>query len=318
MSEKTILLHLGTHKTGSTTLQSNLFRHRAVLAAHGITYLGTDNAYPHLYSAFMTRPMDYVWNRKSGLTEAEIRARDAEVRAQLQRELEAAPGPVVILSSEFLSKLSADELHALRAFLAPHGRVEAIYYYRELLSWISSDSQQLAKAGLRVRPTRFDTAMERLYDFPLKIQEVFGAEATTFIRFEDAIARGICNSFLSAFDLPDFDRLGLTEERANESISENAVRALFLYNHLHPIGSPTRRPQEVKRLRALPGEKYRVAGLLPRHIKDYARKRDIVCKRLGLTLAPAKTLPVSAGLDPVNDAMLRIVDQHRWSQNNKT
>lgn len=309
MTERRILLHMGTHKTGTTSLQRTLDAHRDVLRAAGVGYLGGPGPYPHLYSAFLADKRLFAWNRIGKLSDAEIRERDAAAMEGLARELGEGTEEVAILSSEYLSMLAEDEMTALRDFLARFGEVHAVYYYRELLAWISSDSQQLAKAGLRSSPTTFRTAMQRLFDFPLRIRQVFG-ERTCFVKFEDAVeGAGITDTLLTQFDLPTLAHLGRDEVVANEGLSDNAVRALFLYNRLHPAGSPGRDPATVRQLKALPGGKYRVAGFRRPQLARYERKRARVEKELGLKLAPPEELPASPSLDPLVDEMLALVDE---------
>lgn len=302
---------MGTHKTGSTSMQAAFARNRDLLRSHGLLYLGTEQAYPNLYSAFLDDPMAEDWNRVQGLGEAQVRARDAQVRADLAAALEAAAEPNVMISSEFLSMLSRGEMERLRDFLAPHGRVQAVYYYRELMSWMASDSSEMAKVGLRAWPVPFRHAIRRVIDFPLLIDAVFGPNAT-FIKFEEAVGAGISNTFLRTFGLPTLDMLGVAEPRLNEGISDNATRALFLYNRLHPVGSATRDPKTVARLAGLPGEKYRITGFRPEHIERYANGRADVQARLGLKLMPPEEMPRAAHLDPLAEeifAMLREVSR---------
>lgn len=306
---KTILLHVGTHKTGSTSLQHTFHKYSSELRKIGIEYLGGDGAYPHLYSAFMKNPMAFEWNVLSRISETEIRARDKAVRTDLVAKIEASPCPTVIISSEYLSKLNLEEQSSLKVFLERHGRVIAIYYYRDLLSWMASNSQQLAKVGMRQSPTQFSSAIERVYDMPLRVYEVFGKRNSRFIRFEDAIQKGICNSFLETFDLPTLASQGYDELRANESISANAVRAMYLYNSLFPLGSGTRQPKVADRLRALDGPKYELAGLTEEQIAEYARKRTHISEVLGLNLQHQSELRVSDSLDPMADELLKMVDR---------
>ena len=132
------------------------------------------------------------------------------------------------------------------------------------------------------------------------------------MKFEEAVKAGICDSLLSRFGLPTLSSLGLAERHANASVSAEAVRALFLYNHLHPLGSPTRRKRDIDRLCKLPGEKYRTAGFWPKQISDYAAKRAEIEDRLGLRLAPPEALPVSEGPDPVLEELLRMTNRRLW------
>ncbi|MFD0980895.1 hypothetical protein [Tropicimonas aquimaris] len=307
---KTILLHMGTHKTGSTTLQKSLAAFRKPLNEAGATFLGPGRPYPHLYSAFLHRKSDFIYNRHNGLSEEEIRARDAETLDQLDRSIRHSRNDRVIVSSEYLSKLSVAEMADMRDWFGRHGRVVAVYFYREMLSWIASDSQQMAKAGRNSGPTPFSIAIERVTAMPLRIGEVFGADNSVFLRFEDAIVDGICNSFLKQLGCPTLASLGLEEIRANEGISANAVRALYAYNRLFPFGSADRPEALMQRLIGLEGPKYQVAGFRPEDISRYAEARREVLEKLGLKLQDPAELPESESLDPQADAMAELLDTY--------
>ena len=192
--------------------------------------------------------------------------------------------------------LSTLELENLRDFLAEYGSVRAVYYYRELHSWISSDSQQMAKAGLATKPTAFRVGLLRIYTFPLKVAAVFGQENSTFIRFEDAIQTGICDTFLATFGLPTLTELGGAETVENQSVSDAAVNALFEYNRRFPRDSKERDPEEVERLKSLPGSKYLAAAFTAPEIAEYKSAREEVSSKLGLVLAPPDSLPVERKL----------------------
>ncbi len=290
----TILLHMGIHKTGSTSLQKTFAAYRAELARDGIAFLGPDRPYRCLYSGFLSDPMAFVWNRTSGKSETAIRERDRTDLDSLRQSLIRHRGQTVILSNEYLPKLSLLEMTALREFLAAYGEVRAVYYYRELHSWMASNSQQMAKAGITTEPTPFTLALRRVHSLPLRVASVFGKENATFIRFEDAVINGICETFLTHFGLPSLSRRGLKEIKANTAISDQAVRALYVYNRDHPVGSANRDRVEVERLKALPGERYQLDGFDPVDIKTYAAARQEVEAQLGLTLAAPEILPVQA------------------------
>ncbi|SMO42310.1 hypothetical protein SAMN06265173_102140 [Thalassovita litoralis] len=300
----TIILHVGPHKTGSTSLQKNLFRHKDTLAGQGIHFLGRDGPYKHLYSSFMTHPMKNYRNKLSGLSETHIRARDAQVREDLFAALDGLDG-TAILSSEFLCKMTVDEFVRIRDALSRFGIVDCLYYYRELIPWIASNSQQMAKVGRFWQPSTYATSMQRLHRIPLRIAQVFGQDHSHFLKFETAVKQGMCNSLLREFDLPDFDALGLDETHENESLSDNAVRAMYLYNLQKPLGSGQRSPRRIQELCALPGDKYRIAGLRPHEIRDYGKKRAEVAQKLGFDLTPPENMPMSPSLDPENDRQIR-------------
>ncbi len=311
---KRIYLHLGTHKTGSTSLQNTFHAYRETLAEHGLTYLGTDGPYPCLYSAYLADPMNFGWNRHSGLTVKQLKARDTTAMADLDRQIDQSPTDDIIISSEYLAQLPEPRLNKLRQHLAQRGQVTAIYFYRELLSWTSSDTQQLAKGGHRSRPTPYETAVQRIHDLPLRTRRVFGADRSVYIRFEDAVRDGICNSFLAALGLPTLASMGLTEIHANESVSENAVRALMVFNKLFPLGAKNRPQKLRKRLMELEGPKYRIAGFTGAQIEDYAAKHAEVRDKLGLTLQPPSEIPVSESPDPMADALFDVIERYLSQQ----
>ncbi|MEX0351279.1 MAG: hypothetical protein AB3N15_17790 [Paracoccaceae bacterium] len=286
----TILLHMGIHKTGSTSLQASFTKHRQLLQAKDIQYLGEDGPYKNLYSAFLSDPMRYEWNRRSKLDTDQIRQRDQDTISELRDLLSRCQGQTIILSSEFLPLLHLAEMRKLRDFLTPYGTVQAVYFYREIDSWIASDSQQLAKVGLATKPTEFNIALSRIRELPLRVAEVFGQDNTTFIRFEDAIKSGICNTFLSSFGLPTLSQLGGEEVVANQSISGAAAEAMFDYNQRFPPGNRNRDPKEVAKIIAIPGEKYRGPMFSPEEIAQYAQARKEVSDRLGLRLQSPRQL----------------------------
>lgn len=293
----TILLHLGAHKTGTTSLQHNFARHRAVLRQHGVRFLGPGKPYPHLYSAFLRDPMRYVWNRETGLSGEQILARDAAALAELDTVLAKNTDPWVVISNEFLALLPAPRLRLLRDYLAQYGPVRAVYTYRELHGWMSSNTQEMAKSGLATQPTPFEAALKRISLFPQRIRDVFGPDATQFLRFEDAAQSGICSLFLRSFGLPDFPTLGLTESRENVSISAPAVQALMAYNRAYPLGSAGRNAEEAARLKAMPGPKYSREGFTDDEISLYAQAHA-AAEALGLRLVAPGLLPRRTAADP--------------------
>jgi hypothetical protein len=236
--------------------------------------------------------MRFVWNRQSKLNTEQIRLRDQQALADLRSRLTRCQGQTIVISSEFLPMLQPSELRALRGFLTPYGTVKAVYFYRELDSWISSNSQEMAKAGIATKPSDFTPALRRIRELPFRVADVFGPDNTTFIRFEDAIQTGICDTFLSSFGLPTLTQLGGDEIVANQSLSDVAVEALYEYNRQYPLGSPNRDPEEVNRIMALPGAKYRAPGFSREQIAQYAQARAEVADKLGLRLKAPECLPV--------------------------
>lgn len=305
---KKIILHMGAHKTGTTTIQKTFFANRDKLRANGIEYVGIDTHDLYLFAYFYRNFSDP--HHFLGLTPEEAERR-ANVRiAEVRKQIEESPCETVIVSTEHFCLLPPAGIRDLNAYMRELGDVRAVYYYRELLSWMESDTQQVAKTGHNIYPTQYKVAVARLYRIPLDISRLMGRENTTFIKFEHAVKEGITNSLLKAFDLPVLEKMGIEEITGNVGISGTAVRAFFIYNRLFPRGSEGRSKAMVQRIMRLSGEKYRITGLAEGQIADYALKRAEVEEKLGLQLQPADTIPESPRLDMFNAVMQDILTEH--------
>ncbi|MEM7240726.1 MAG: hypothetical protein AAF429_00940 [Pseudomonadota bacterium] len=282
---KKIYLHMGSHKTGTTSIQSTLFNFKEELKEKNFEYFGGKKAHPNLYSAFKSDPMEFPWNRLSGLSKEDIIQRDQKSLKNIERKIKASECETLLFSSEFLSMLNPSEMQNLKGFFDQFGDVHAVYFYRELQSWISSDSQQLSKVGFATRPTTFEVGIMRIFDFPMQIHNVFGADRTHFLKFEEMIAPQLTLNLLKQIGVDIGPEIDWQEIRENEAISGNAVHALFIYNRLFPLKSPHRNKKNVERLKNLPGEKYVSPRLTPAQINVYEEKRQEVKKALGLRLS---------------------------------
>jgi len=276
---KKILLHVGTHKTGSTSIQQTLFNNRDILKANNIHYLEFGSNHWHIYSAFMNNPWDWFEHKRMGRDKESVQELNAATLCDVKAEVMSSECDNILISSEYLAQLQKRKIYSLRNYLQKLGDVTVIYYCRELISWISSDSQQCAKVGMKNEPTKYEVAIKRMYDFPLNYIEVFGIENFRLIRFEDAIQGGLCNSLLSRGNLPKIEEMGISESSDNASISTEAVNAFFILNRIHPLFGDTRSHKTTQMLKAMPGRKYRVNLLTKAQAADCNRKMRYLSRK---------------------------------------
>lgn len=269
---KKILLHVGTHKTGSTSIQHTLYDNRDILEAHNIHYLEFGSNHWHLYSAFMHNPCEWFEHQRMSRKREQVETLNAETLRKVKEEIANSPCENIIISSEYLAQLGKRKIVKLRDYLGKLGQVTVVYYCRELLSWLSSDSQQCAKVGMKTEPTKYAVAIKRLYDFPLNYIEVFGRENFRLTRFEDAVRNGLCDSLLSHGGLPSLEQMDITETPQNSSISAEAVNAFFLLNRTHPLFEGGRSNKTHQILRGMPGRKYQVNSLTRAEVADCNKK----------------------------------------------
>ncbi|MEM1154286.1 MAG: hypothetical protein AAGI44_09100 [Pseudomonadota bacterium] len=269
---KKILLHVGTHKTGSTSIQQTLFKNREVLQENDIHYLNFGSNHWHLYSAFMAKPWDWFEHKRMGRDKASVEELNERTLRDVTQEISSSGCNNIVISSEYLAQLPRKGIARMRDYLAELGEVTVVYYCRELISWISSDSQQCAKVGMKDKPTTYEVAIKRLYDFPLNYIDIFGLENFRLVRFEDAIKQGLCNSLLLQGNLPRIEQLGLAESAVNASISAEAVNAFFVLNRIHPLFGDTRSESIAQTLKGMPGRSYRVNQLTREQVNDCNKK----------------------------------------------
>jgi len=125
LSRKSLYIHVGYPKCGSTSLQA------ALIKAKGITYpLAGRNAEEHLSLPLFLKGVD-SWTTK-WFSEEWV----AEQHAAMMQEIAAAPGDV-FLSSERLVALNPGEIVALRD-LFPDWRIEIIIVERSLEKYLDS------------------------------------------------------------------------------------------------------------------------------------------------------------------------------------
>lgn len=194
-SERTAVLHIGTEKTGTTTIQAVLAEQRSALLRAGACYpvepgrgWGQDATNHHalaLLAVGERNPRTREFLALLGGAEQPQRT-IAEAARRVTEELEALPDSVrtVVFSSEFLhSRVArADQVERLKTLLAPHfGAFRVVVYIRRQDQLAVSHASTLLRTG-KVAPMVPDPErVDRLYyDFEALIgrwAKVFGRDA---------------------------------------------------------------------------------------------------------------------------------------------
>jgi hypothetical protein len=220
MTQRRIFLHIGTHKTATTTIQAGCCDNRAALLASGWLYpetgmyiFGQHNVAWEMCSGH-EQPWNHVnhWVRfrpeRGGMTE-------------LLAEINAFPAQNVILSSEDFDGLQTERIQQLGEHLKEF-HVEVIVYLREQASFLQSAWAQFVKSGYVIED--FHTFIDRMltsgdevlryfgaYDlFLAPWLEVFGVENVHPKPFSrDAFKGHIFHDFLRACEVPDVERFAI-------------------------------------------------------------------------------------------------------------
>jgi hypothetical protein len=248
------ILHVGLHKTGSSSIQSFLSSH----TLPGILYpdLGEANQSRPLATAFRSDATKYHLNRKARLDPSTVEQRRNETRSSLDKAFASLEGRRMVLSAEDLSLFPEDDLADFVAFLAQRaGKIRGLAYIRAVSGWLESLFQETLRNSSRLPPlTRFRPLYRPRLE---KFDRLLGPSNIEVAVYQRERLSGGCV-------VQDFARrLGVeppaTPPRANTGLSLPAVRLLAVYRQWRPSpassGPDTLRENKLlaTSLRTLPG-----------------------------------------------------------------
>lgn len=256
-----IYLHIGLHKTGTSSIQATLFNNRKKLLAHGINYLPlSENHSITLYPLFIEAPHRYRPNRIAGIdTQEKAAKKNAATEAALRRALEANSCGSIVISGEDLSTLPAAGLQQLKDMLTPYAaRCRVIVYVRDPYATVTSIVQQRLRRGQTYeqicrRPPRPG------YSRISASIEVFGRENVDVRIFDKAhfVNGDLIADFLAAIDADPEVAKRLDVERANIGLSHEAAYLLQAINEDRLAQGFAPRHDIVRWLAKIPGQPYR-------------------------------------------------------------
>jgi nucleoid DNA-binding protein len=274
------ILHVGMHKTGTTSIQESL----TGFSDDHFAYYG-DHRRRANHGA--------VVNELMGMEDRKTAVGDPQrTRRHFRAAVRALSGRTLILSGERIGRHRGPALKELAAYLRAQGmkRIEVAAYVRAPASYITSFIPQKIKDGSL---THFDdSAIARAYvNYRERFEvfdKVFGRENVHLWKFDPATFEGgdvvldFCKRFGIAFP-PD------KVVRVNESLSREAIALLYTYRKHGAIfeaasGAQDRRLAE--RLRSLGRMKFQLAPELLRPVIE-RNAEDIawIERRLGQSLS---------------------------------
>jgi hypothetical protein len=159
LPDGTRLLHIGPHKTGTSSLQSAFHRARSAAAAHGVHYTGPNRQPVRAAQA------------AAAIGSSEAGSRPIEPWHDLLREMRSSRAPRVVVSSEWFADARDEAVRRIVDDLDPT-RTHVVITVRPLASILPSQWQQHVQASLEVA---YETWLE-------SVLEGTSALASTFWR----------------------------------------------------------------------------------------------------------------------------------------
>ena len=212
MAASRCILHIGLHKTGSTSIQHFLRANRGRLKSLGIDFYGgchIDENHVELRAATMRPGRSSTFRLTSGIACDEAYA--ATTAARIRSFVSASSARAVLFSSEGLSLLRyEDEVRRLASMLAPE--VQLIVYVRDKADYLRSHAGQLRKLGIPFSDDPDSHAYfgpdTWLADYEQRLapyRRTFGSKNLTVIDYDEALRNdgSVIPSFLSAIGVRD-------------------------------------------------------------------------------------------------------------------
>ncbi|PLX35870.1 MAG: hypothetical protein C0606_17405 [Hyphomicrobiales bacterium] len=222
---KSVILHIGMHKTGSTSIQQSLQGYDDGKAFYG-RFDGFNHSIP-IITAFSKDSDGYhVW-RKRGVRKDAIKGMRAAFLDVLKRDLGRKNRETLVLSGEGVSMMSNDDKAELIAFMNSHvERVQVICYVRDPVSYAASFWQQKVQSGTTTFPDIVPSKYRRaLHKFASLLP---GSDLIVRSFSRDALRGGnVVEDFCEVCGL-DFRRV--SEKSSNASLTLPALKLVVAFN----------------------------------------------------------------------------------------
>jgi len=295
-----IFLHIGLHKTGSTSIQETLYMNRDILEERSFLYpkcFPSNHSVP-MYSAFCDSPENYYMNIRHQRGTEQVKEFNKQNLMNLEKEIYASKAKKLIISAEELSVLPKANLARLKKYLKKYSKkIKVIIFVRNPVSWGASLMQEKIKGGATYESAFESTLNELRTLYKTRVGNSLKLfKNVEVIKFEDAIQheKGLVGHFLSSIGF-DTDEIEMFKQvRINESISNLAADIMSYINSKIPIFldgklHPERKEGDLWPLCGIRGEKFNIPYELKKQFYD-ASLEDILWlkKRVGIDYTDTK------------------------------
>ena len=229
MNQKTLYLHIGSHKTGTTSIQSALSDNKILLAKHGLSLF--DKITPELQNQYITKGSANSWvncsNKHSIYHGCEI------VQKELfAKELSQLEGNVIASSEKLSFVFQIEEIQILQKELTKYfNQIFIIVYIRRQDKQIISHYQQTTKYSNHFANSFFGNKPASLpdyqeyfylyYDYNRKIDmwaTIFGSENIIIRNYEEIDQNDAVHDFFKIFNINISSNINLNTSRGFEPV----------------------------------------------------------------------------------------------------
>jgi len=225
----TCIIHVGMHKTGTTSIQQSLNG----FSDDKFYYARLDQEANHslpMFSLFSPSPEKHHLHRANGRKGRALEKYIDDVKLDLKQSIAEANGRTMIISGEDISNLSAAVLVSMYNHLSQYFKsIMIIAYVRPPASYMTSSFQEKVKGGLGVM--NIDSLYRNYKKNFSKLDDIFGRENVHLSKFNPRAFPDNCvvSDFCSTLGMPSPKRRSAIK---NESMSLAATSFFYKYNNL--------------------------------------------------------------------------------------
>ncbi|KGR90093.1 hypothetical protein CD30_13600 [Ureibacillus massiliensis 4400831 = CIP 108448 = CCUG 49529] len=246
--KKKLIIHIGTPKTGTTSIQNTLYASRLSFMDYGLYYpkfLPHDHIYGFT-SLFKDDPENLIFFRQKDLKSDQMNEKQTLYKNNWIKEFETFQGHCFIISAEKLSELTIDEVRKVKNFVEQYfEEIEIIVYVRPFNALIPSAIQESIKGGFvsssfedLFRLCMNDKNHWIFYSNSIKSWiNIFGRESVTVRPFNKKAFKNndLIDDFLETIGYGEVDTRKIKKFTGNESIGKYSVTLLSKLNQRFPM-----------------------------------------------------------------------------------
>ncbi len=239
--KRKIILHVGLHKTGSTSIQASCKKYSEQLFKAGISYAKFDDSRWENHSVplsliFQDLPRDRNHTVHNVYKcDEDAAAAALSMRKYFSQELISENTETLLLSGEDFSDFSLDELEKFKTFVLQlrDFEISVIIYVRHPVSFALSGAQELVRAGVMSLSSVFELGNTQNAERKINdVTKVFGIERTHVFSFDDAIAQygDVTKHFFNFLNCPHIQLEKL------QSNSASSIEKVLVLSGCHDYG----------------------------------------------------------------------------------
>lgn len=244
MSDRILLLHIGTPKTATTTIQKFCYSNSSLLKEKGICYPAFPFTYPPKAKSRNGLFLGTIYRGPDGLQDTDVEIERLEQGLNILHDAFKTCDKVLLSDEGLFTNLYKNDCAVLKTLyehsIKNNYKIHILVYLRRQDKFIESFWNQRVKAFTRLT-TDFESYARNYFtlDYCAVLQayeNILGKDALTVHRFSDLTSgKGVLYNFLSELGIELTDDFKIAEESSNTGLNGNATSIKFAANKMQNI-----------------------------------------------------------------------------------